>query len=370
MHSRTSTIIGVIGRTLISLGLIILLFAGYQLWGTGLQEQRSQNSLEKEFEERQASLAALESTRPTTTSPPTTASRIDEPDSIEVTTTAPPMTVPVSIAPEIARELLSARGESMGFIRIPSIGVEKVVVEGVGREDLRKGPGHYPNTPYPGQAGNAAIAGHRTTYGQPFHNLDRVQPGDMIEVETLQGNFFYEVEAHENEDGTESGHFIVDPSQVDVVEDKGDNRLTLTACHPKFSARQRIIVTAVMVGAPAPALPILADLAPGDADVAAGAETAVDGLGADEELAAATEDEANTVGFEVEENALDGALGWHTEELPSVLIWVALDLLVILAGWLFGRAWKKMPAYFLAAPLFLVVLFFTFGHLDRMLPAI
>ena len=76
---------------------------------------------------------------------------------------------------------------------IPKIGVDKIVVEGVGRNDLRKGPGHYPDTPMPGQPGNAAIAGHRTTYGAPFNRIDELEPGDEILVTTLQGPFTYEV---------------------------------------------------------------------------------------------------------------------------------------------------------------------------------
>ena len=63
---------------------------------------------------------------------------------------------------------------------IPAINVDQITVEGVSVEDLRKGPGHYPSTPNPGQAGNSAIAGHRTTYGAPFHRVDELQPGDEI----------------------------------------------------------------------------------------------------------------------------------------------------------------------------------------------
>lgn len=360
MESRLSTIIGAVGRLLIGLGLTVLAFAGYQLWGTGLQEERAQSSLEDDFEERQAALQLLtdEASTPTT-APTTTQPAVAEPDS---PTTAPATTAPStsaappSIAPALAAELLPARGEAMGHIRIPSIDVDKVFINGVGRDDLRTGPGHYPTTPLPGQEGNAAIAGHRTTYGQPFHNLDLVQPGDIIEVETLQGVFFYEVEGHANADGDAVGHFIVDPGRTDVVEDHGDNRLTLTACHPKYSARQRIIVTAVMVGEPAPPLPITTTTQNADDEQ----------LGADEDLAA--EDEGNTVG--IEEETLEESLGWHWEELNITLVWAALCCFVLFAGWLLSRQWRKWPAYAATAPVFLFAMFIMFGHLDRMLPAL
>ena len=83
----------------------------------------------------------------------------------------------------------------MATIRIPKIGVDKAVIQGVGVPDLKKGPGHYPSTPLPGQPGNAAIAGHRTTYGAPFYRLDELAPGDKILVATKQGHFEYKVES-------------------------------------------------------------------------------------------------------------------------------------------------------------------------------
>ena len=96
------------------------------------------------------------------------------------------MTAPRTSAP--------AEGEPIGDIRIPVIGINQVVVEGTNTPDLRKGPGHYIGTPLPGQAGNAAIAGHRTTYGHPFYNLDSVKVGDPIVLTTLQGIFVYDTD--------------------------------------------------------------------------------------------------------------------------------------------------------------------------------
>ena len=98
------------------------------------------------------------------------------------------------------------------------------------------------NTPLPGQKGNAAIAGHRTTYGAPFNRIDELEPGDEILIDAPYGQFRYEVRATT----------IVSPSAGEVLEDKGDNRLTLTSCNPKYSARQRIVVTAVRIQTTAP----------------------------------------------------------------------------------------------------------------------
>ncbi|MDP1454848.1 class E sortase, partial [Peribacillus frigoritolerans] len=105
-------------------------------------------------------------------------------------------------------------------------------------------------------AGNSAIAGHRTTYGAPFNRIDELVPGDEIAITTPQGEFTYVVIPAPGE--TDQAWWIVDPSQVEVLADAGDNRLTLTACHPKYSAKQRIIVAATLKTEPAQAVPVAA----------------------------------------------------------------------------------------------------------------
>jgi sortase A len=110
------------------------------------------------------------------------------------------------------------------------------VVEGTNTPDLRKGPGHYTGTPLPGQAGNVAIAGHRTTYGHPFYNLDSVKVGDPIVLTTLQGVFVY--------DATKT--LVVSPSDTQVVDNVIANQLTLTTCNPRFSATSRLVVQAML----------------------------------------------------------------------------------------------------------------------------
>ena len=279
---RLAKVLGALGRGCITVGTLLLLFVVYQLWGTGIREAQAQNRLEADFEQL-----------------------LD--DGNVPTTTPDPETVPsIPAQPE---------GEVTAVIEIPEIGLEKHVVEGVSVADLKKGPGHYPETPLPGQKGNAAIAGHRTTYGAPFNRIDELEKGDEIFVQTLQGRFRYLVEEQ----------LIVSPSQVEVLEDKGDDRLTLTACHPKYSARQRIVVVATLSGLPLPANPI-----------------------------------EGTVAFE----DISGGGGLATTILFGLLcasIWAF--------AWALGRLWRKWPAYLVSLPFFLVGLFYFFEEFSQVLPS-
>jgi sortase A len=125
-------------------------------------------------------------------------------------------------------------GDPMGRIVMPSIGVTEVFVEGTGAGDLRTGPGHYPATPLPGERGTVAIAGHRTTYGAPFHDVDDLERGDRIELRMPYGRFVYRVERTR----------IVPPTETSVIDRVGYDRLVLSACHPLYSAAERIIVFA------------------------------------------------------------------------------------------------------------------------------
>ena len=133
----------------------------------------------------------------------------------------------------------SAPGDPLGRIRMPSIGVDDVFVEGTGTADLRSGPGHYPATPLPGQRGTVGIAGHRTTYGAPFHDLDGLDRGDRIELVMPYGRFEYRVERTR----------IVAPTATEVTRRVDHDRLILSACHPLYSAAQRIVIFARQVRA-------------------------------------------------------------------------------------------------------------------------
>ena len=142
-------------------------------------------------------------------------------------------------------------GDSLTRIKIPKIGVDVVVVEGTTASALRAGAGHYPETALPCEEGNVSIAGHRTTYGKPFANVDRLAPGDTILLETPVGTCTYEIDkppaGYTVASGSTAG-FIVLPSDRSVVADTpGQSNLTLTSCHPKGSAKQRIIIRAHLV---------------------------------------------------------------------------------------------------------------------------
>ena len=130
-------------------------------------------------------------------------------------------------------------GDALTRIRIPAINVDVVVVEGTTASALRAGAGHYPATPLPCEAGNVAIAGHRTTYGKPFSNVDRLKPGDEIILETPIGSCTYKVSVDP---------FVVAPRDTSVVAPTPGSALTLTTCHPRGSAAKRLIIRAELQG--------------------------------------------------------------------------------------------------------------------------
>ena len=296
---RTARVLGAIGRVFITAGVLILLFVAYQLWGTGIRTAQAQNELEDDFEQVLEEAATTSTTAPTSTT----------------TVPGPPETVPpIDPVPE---------GEATARIQIPAIGLDKIVVEGVALPDLKKGPGHYPETPLPGQEGNAAIAGHRTTYGAPFNRIDELKPGDEIIVTTVQGEFTYEV----------AETLIVSPDHVEVLEDKGDDRLTLSACHPKYSARQRIIVVSKLAPEEEPLpRPTRAEDAPTP-------------------------------------STLDSIDGSESAGKAPAILWGLVCAAIWLLAWLVGRRWRKWPSYLIALPFFMVSLFFFFEEFSRLLPS-
>jgi sortase A len=288
-------VVGGVGRVFVTVGILILLFVAYQLWGTGLYTDREQSRLRDEFN---AALQKEHGSTPTTTpgSTPTT------------TTTTTPEPPPPS-------------GDAVAQIRIPSIGVDSIVVNGIGRDDLRKGPGHYPDTPMPGQVGNAAIAGHRTTYGAPFGNLDQLAPGDEIITRTVQGTFRYHVYEQQ----------IVSPNDVSVIDADPAHpaSLTLTTCNPKYSASQRLVVKAELQNKqplPAPPLPAHPKIA---------------------------------------EAGLSGEQG---SKVPTVLAGIIAAIVGAL-WWLFFHRHPRWTTWVLGAIPFAVALFFFYVFLERVLPA-
>lgn len=333
----------VVGRVLVSAGVVVLLFVAFQLWGTGLSEARAQADLEDEF-------ARLLTAGPDDAAPTAASTTLP---------TAPPSPDPVVVAQ--AADIPA--GDVAARLRIPAIGVDKLVVEGVGEADLRRGPGHYPTTPQPGFAGNAAIAGHRTTYGQPFHDLDRLAPGDRIEVTTLIGTFTYEVLAPEDAHGDRlrqvadvlAGAVVVAPSDTWVLADAGDDRLTLTACHPRFSARQRIVVTARLIG-PSVDPPVPPDVGEGAPELAFGDEQG-SGEPAGAALGAATAS-GPSLGLEGETSALTPAL-----------LWGAVALAAHLGTLHVARGRRRLPIHIVGGIPVAVALWWCFAAVDRLLPA-
>jgi sortase A len=139
--------------------------------------------------------------------------------------------------PQVAERIREKRplpGDAIGEIILPSLDKRYYVVEGTDNGNLRKGPGHYPDTPLPGERGTVAIAGHRTTYGAPFRDIDQLKRGQRITMSMPYGRYVYRVEKTQ----------IVDDSALWITDPVGYDRLVLSACHPLYSAAQRLVAFA------------------------------------------------------------------------------------------------------------------------------
>jgi LPXTG-site transpeptidase (sortase) family protein len=240
-------IVRIVGWTSIAVGLLILGFVVQQLFVTTWFSQQHQEALNEEAEEHfvTAEITEVEYIPLPSTGNP------------EEGTVNPDGTVTpgaggsgtdegAPLVPEKRTLLVEStpeKGTAFAVIRIPTI--ERLeegwaVVEGVELRNLKNGAGHMPHTPLPGMPGNSVISGHRTTYGAPFHEIGDLVPGDVIEVDTAIGTHTYEVREI----------IIVQPTELWVTEPREGSWLTLTTCHPKFSARQRLIVFAELVDGP------------------------------------------------------------------------------------------------------------------------
>jgi sortase A len=129
-------------------------------------------------------------------------------------------------------------GKPIGRIELPTLHRHYVVVQGTGEGTLRKGPGHYPGTRFPGEGRTVAIAGHRTTYLAPFRTIDQLKPGNPIVLKMPYGTFTYSVEKTQ----------VVSPNALWITRDvPGEERVVLSACHPLYSASHRIVAFARLV---------------------------------------------------------------------------------------------------------------------------
>lgn len=366
--------IGGLGKTLIAVGLLMFGFVAYQLWGTGIETARAQNALESEFEDLLAGT--------TTTDAPVIVDTV--PDSTPDTTpdTVPDSTPDVSVPAEPpTTQPMVQEGDPIARIEMPTIGVDNIVVAGVEKSDLKKGPGHYPETPMPGQLGNAAIAGHRTTYGQPFFDVDKLRIGDEIIVTTVDGRYVYRV----------TGQQIVSPSDYEVVStvDPTKATLTLTSCHPKYTARERIIITSELDTAASTGLVGAAVLnygRPIDETGEAADQTVVDSLPTDsapadstptsEPTAAGTDDDPSTVA-QVGSDAVNTGIadafddGWFSDPNANgqVALWGLLLAAVGVVSYLVSKKAKRdWVGLTVGIVPFVIVLYFFFQNVNRLLP--
>ncbi len=427
-----------VGRTLITAGVLLLLFVAYQLWGTGIRQAQRQHSLKSSFEaelladgitplsfDDLASVTAppvattvattaplVASTVLTTAVDTTLAASAGKPTTTvhRPTTTAVPV-VTSSTLPQVragrTRQKAPTAGRKVGLIVIPRIRVRQVFVEGTAKADLETGPGRYSRSAYPGQPGNAAIAGHRTTFGAPFFNMNLLRVGDPIYVQTKQGNFRYDVIDACIPKCTGNGWFIVSPKDSSVLAaTPKDNLLTLTTCHPKYQAKQRLIVRARLVGPAAaadffipepttvPTAPPVTTAPPASSVTETTAAVDTDPSTVEDTVAAT--DAVSTEVAETEVAAAevpsDGGLSLTSERDPGGRgpvwkiglfqghrsTWVQTGLLSLLCAVIWLACWFVARPRRLAAQavlysagfvlLFLPALYFTFEVLSRLLP--
>ena len=288
---RLNRALDLVGKTLISAGVLLFLFVAYQLWGTGFAERQAQDKLKSQF---------------VTTTVPSTSTNVP------TTTLAP-------VSPKT--------GDVVAEIIIDSIKVDKFVVAGVGYKELEKGPGLFTGSPLPGQLGNVAISGHRTTYGAPFSRLDELVAGDRIVMKTSRATFTYLVSGVPK---------IVKPTDVDVIRTVDPTRATLTliTCHPKWTSKNRLVVTAELEPEIVPQKPT---------------------------VFVTTASESESVLAE----------GWFHDPSawPMVIVFaILLAGIAFAANVLSRKKWRAVVVYPITAVVFLPTLFVFFGYLTRLLP--
>jgi sortase A len=307
-----------VGLAMIVAGVIVLLFVAYQLFGTTLTEQRDQHRLAHAFQQALAHGGA-----PAATAGTGSGSGSDSP------TVTPGKDSVTDLSPS------TPSGSAIEHMEIPRIGLNKYVVQGTAEQDLMEGPGHYIGTPFPGQRGNAAIAGHRTTYGAPFFELNELTAGDRIYITNTKGRtFVYSVVRQLIASPTGS-------SAAAVLADTPNAELTLTTCNPRFEATNRLVVVADLVGRPVSARAASPTLrAPKTAPVVASATPANLGSG-------------NTDGW-----------------APAIAYGATVIVLWVLTRITVGRTrrWKRAGSLVVGIAVCAVPLWFCFENVVRILP--
>jgi sortase A len=289
---RTLRTLFVIFGWMRNIGAIVILFAAWQLWGTSIEQSHAQETLRQEFRAH-----------------------------VQHVTTTPAGPVLLSTNSQLPQP---HEGSVVGHLQIPAIGVDQFVVEGTAEGDLSQGPGHYIGTSIPGQSGNVAIAGHRTTYGAPFNRLDQVKINDRILLTTDSGELLTYV--------VTQSPIAVSPRDVAVLNPANDNRLTLTTCNPKFSASQRLVVV---------------------------------GLLSEPQAAAATKVSITSRTVRI----VTDSSSWNFDYVPEVL---GVLLLLVLLGLFNGRAramYGRVGHVIVVAPVWAAGLYFLFLTLTKLLPS-
>ncbi len=344
--------VGLLGRILVVTGLFLLAFVAYQLWGTGIQTRQAQNKLSSQFDD-------VLSTSTTTAAPTTSTDDGTVPTSPSSSTVVtPPPTAPATTVPP------PAPGDPIARLEAPKIGLNWIVVSGVGVDDLKKGPGHYPDTPLPGHLGNVGIAGHRTTFGHPFFRIDELAPGDDLILTTPAGRYVYQV----------TQQFIVSPSQSEVLAPTPDAELTLTSCHPRYSAKKRIIIKAKLD--PSRSSPIIAATPTTTAPPATTAPTSTPPTtGETPSSSTATTTTTTTAAAPVlpTGGATPDQLerGWFDDPgaWSPVVLWGLALIAIALVGRALRRSTRRRWIGVLAVALpFVVCLYFFFENVNRLLP--
>ncbi len=295
-------------RILTFVGMLFALFIVYQFWFTDISESRDQHVLLREFKASLRTQAGLDLSGQSSGGSGVLTTGDPGADATASATAAPPP---------------PSAGEPVAILTIPRLDIEAVVVEGSAATQTMQGPGHVRSTPMPGERGNAAIVGRRTTYGAPFADLDRLRPGDRIIATTPRGAFRYKV--------AERAFTVNEETDRDPFEPTLGNRLTLVTTAPKFLASERLIVRGELIGDPIPP--------PALNDRGGSIDDAEDGL----------------------------SPNWGT--IPGFLIWTQMLLLAFGVAYLLYRRWLRWPTYLLTTPVLIALLILTFDSFSKLLPS-